>query len=118
MKINEILYGARAHIFINHEGDLRGLARILSNKILQVEFHFDTDAFPPHDETAMCEALGFEVWLKGSKKISGFNYELVLETSHCHSEIMKDKMYDLSPWLERYVREISNIEVTSKLSLS
>lgn len=107
--INNGVFGARAEVLISHDGSLRNLASKLTDRLFHTAFYFDTDMVPPHAELAMCEALGFEVWLNHSEKVTDYNYKLRMETSHCAPEIMNDRMLDISPWLARYVREIGEI---------
>ena len=113
MSVDSKIFGAKAKVFISSELDLKALAFQLGSKLFGVEFYFETDMDHPHAEVAMCEAIGFEVWLNHSTHIEGSNYVLRMETSHCHEAIMKERMFDLSSWLEKFLREIGSFEVTS-----
>lgn len=104
------VFGARAKVVIDYEGDLRELARYLGERLFQIEFYFDTDMDPPHDEFAMSEALGFSVWLYHLSENENFNFEFSFETNHALEEVMDDRMYDLSPWLLRFVRDIGRLK--------
>ena len=105
--------GARALVFISSELTLEALASKLGSELFSVEFYLDTDMDPPHEEVAMCEALGFEVWLNHSSQIRGFNYALKMETSHCHDAVMADRMFDLSSWLEKYLKDIGSLSAVA-----
>ncbi|TQV75825.1 hypothetical protein [Denitrobaculum tricleocarpae] len=110
MNSGDQLFGTRAAVQIRYDGSLKKLTSKLSDELFHAAFHFETDMDPPHVEFAMCEALGFEMWLNHSERTSGYNYELRMETCHCDPEIMSDRMLDISPWLARYVREIGGID--------
>ncbi len=104
------IFGAKAFVYLKYDGKLRELADIISTGLMLPAFWFDTDQDPPHEETAMCECLGCELWLKQSDAIQGYTFSIQLETSHCLNESFSNQMHDLSPWLARYISEICEIE--------
>lgn len=107
---NDILiFGASAKVYLKCDDDIRSLAKRLSEGLLLPEIYFDTDQDEPHEEFGSCEALGFVLWL-GSSELKKFSYELEISTEHSHKEIINERMYDLSPWLARFLSEICDIE--------
>lgn len=110
MKNNLPILGAKAHIYLKHEGQLEELSKIISKELLLPDFWFKSDQAPPHDVTAMCECLGFEIWLKKSNSVAGYQFSIKLETALSLNESMNNQMHDLSLWLARYIFTVCEIE--------
>ena len=104
------IFGAEALVYLKFDGKLKELAiKIAAGLILQ-KFYMKSDPDPPHDETALGEGLGFEIWLNHSKEIEGYQYSIKIQTGMSHDEIFNDRMHDLSLWLAGYISTICEIE--------
>lgn len=101
------IYGVKAQVYLKYEGGIEDLSKRL--KILP-NVYFDTDMDPPHEVTAFCEALGFESWLEYSTEVEDFSYSFSLQTELDVDELFNDQVYDISPWLARYIARVCKIE--------
>lgn len=106
----EEVFGVRGKVLIKSEHELSTVAEKIFRKLFQVDFYLDSDMDLPHAETAMAEAMGFELWLSPIARSDGYTYELKMETGYCHTEVMNNRMHDFSPWLARYLQDIGEIE--------
>lgn len=75
------------------------------------EFEIGPRETPPYDLSGSLEVMGCELWLEQTDKIPAFQYKLNLETSNSLTESFKNKMYDISPWLARYISLTCDLEV-------
>jgi hypothetical protein len=110
------IFGARAIVYLNYQGELTELANILVKGLMLPGFDIQPSEDPPYEVYGSCEVLGFEVWLQKSNKIEGYPYSIEIETEHSLDEIFYGKLYDLSPWLARYISDICEIETITKQS--
>ena len=99
--------GAKASLNIKSNEDLESVAKLISRVLVLPEFWFKSDQSPPHDITAMCEALGFEMWLKRSSS-SGFNF--TIETSMRAGNVLDAEFADLSNWLADHLRLVGDLD--------
>ena len=106
---NEV-YGAKALIYLKHDGDIKTLANKLSIGLVIPNFSVEAREEAPHDLIGSCEAFGMEAWLESSSQIEGFSYSFKMETEHSLEESFNDKMHDLSLWLARYIFSICEVE--------
>jgi len=102
--------GAKALIYLRYPEDIYSLASMLSVGLQLPEFRVETRESPPHDLTGMAEALGWEVWLDHTDAVRSFQYSLAMETSNVQELLDKSQMYDLSPWLAKYVSRICKVD--------
>lgn len=103
------LYGARARVFLNFDGDIIALSKVLGKGLMLQDFTIEHDEYPPYKLIVSHEILGFEFWLRGSDDSTLHNFILQLETELCESEIVHDRMYDLSLWLARFISVICEV---------
>jgi hypothetical protein len=104
------IYGAKAKVFLSCERDIRELSQILSKGLVIPDFVVDFREEHPFDLTASCEVLGCELWLNSIPAINNYNFLLELETELSYDEIGLNQMYDLSPWLARFIANICDIK--------
>ena len=90
--------GAKAALYIDSEGALRQLADIISSGMAIPKFWIKSDQDFPHPDIAMCECLGFEMWLQESKEVKGYRFRFGLESI---SDVDCDEKADLSAWLSQ-----------------
>lgn len=109
MNCNENVFGAKASVYLKFEQDIKSLATKLQEGLIIPSFEVITREAYPHDLVGSSELLGFEVWLESSN-LNGCQYHFKIETEHCLTEQVNDRMYDLSLWLARYIAEICDIE--------
>ena len=108
------MYGARVLVFLKYDGTLEELAKILGDKMEIPEIYFDTDMDPPHDVFAMSEFAGFELWLKTSNEVDGFNFEIEIRTTMSPGDATDSEMFDLSPWFAKEITGRCGIETEVK----
>lgn len=106
---NEV-YGAKALVYLKHNGDIKTLADKLSAGLVIPSFDVEAREDDPHDLIGSCETFGLEAWLESSSQIKGFSYSFKMETEHSLEESFNNKMHDLSLWLARYIFSICEIE--------
>lgn len=94
-------YGAKAKVLIKYVGTLHDLGNKIRNDLLISDWHYDTDMFPPHNEFAMGEALGFEFWLNRIESEIDFNYLFSFSTSKTNLDTF-GKNHSLSDWMTSY----------------
>lgn len=104
------IFGAKACIHITHTGDLQTLATNLASGLMLPSFEIGPRESSPHDVMGSVETLGWELWLERTDSMQSFQYQLRMETTHSLEESLKGQMYDLSPWLARYVSSICQLE--------
>lgn len=104
------VFGAKASIHLRYEGDLQSLAAKLSSALMLPSFKVGQREDPPYDVMGSLEALGWELWLERTNSGRSFQYSLRMETEHSLEESFNDRMYDLSPWLARYVSSILDVD--------
>ena len=108
---NSPLIGARAKIFIKFNGDLKSLAKILTNSLQLPEFHLKSDMDYPHEITAMNESLGFETWLVKSDKVDEYSFEFC--SMMCQNAEPDDEhMNDVSKWFAKIVAISTNLDTS------
>lgn len=106
---NEV-YGARALVYLKHDGDIRSLADKLGTGSVIPDFCIEAREDAPHDLVGSCEAFGLEAWLESSSEVPDFDFSFKMETEHSLEESFHDRMHDLSLWLARYIFSICEIE--------
>ena len=104
------IFGAKATIYLKSHLRIEQLSTILSKGLMLPEIDLEPDEYPPYDITGSCEALGFELWIEKTSEFDNLPYQLKIETEDSINESFKGQMYDLSPWLARYVSKICDIE--------
>lgn len=100
------LHGAFAKVFLSFDGDIIELSKVLGKGLMLQDFTIEHDEYPPHELIVSHEILGFELWLTGADGSNLYNFILQLQTELCESEVVHDKMYDLSLWLARFISVI------------
>jgi len=103
------IYGGFAEIRIKFDGTLRQLSEILSNALNMKSFEVEISETPPYQEIGSAEVLGWEIWLKSELESSGW-FVFRLETEHAVQEAYEHRMYDLSPWLARFIAMLCDLE--------
>lgn len=108
--MNGEVYGAKALVFLKHDGSIDALAKKLSLGLVIPDFWVEAREEAPYDLVGSCEAFGMEAWLESSSKFEGFSYSIKMETEHSLHESLNGKMHDLSLWLARYIFSICKVE--------
>jgi hypothetical protein len=103
------IFGAKAEVYLKYQGKMDDLANLISKGLILPKIKVEPQEYPPHEPIGMCEALGFEVWIEKSTLISGFHYLIKIETELSLNELVNNQMFDLSPWLARYISKICDI---------
>lgn len=111
--MDNIVYGARATVLINYEGDIASLANILSQALQISDFSISNNEYPPHNLIGMCEGFGWECWLEKNNTQDGFQYVFKMETLDSFDEIANNRMHDLSPWLARLIGLMCELETST-----
>ena len=111
--MNKEVFGAKAKIYIEYDGELEELGKVLSKGLQIPEFWIKNATDPPHSPTVMSEAFGFESWLNKTNN-ENWNYEFEISTMHSLMETGTDNMHDLSEWLKRYVVDICGIKAITE----
>ncbi len=101
---------ASASVYIRYEGNLESLSNLLSEELSLPKFWFKSDQDYPHEERAMCEVLGFEMWLNEVPNIPNYSFEFEMETMVLPNQDSNTEKSDLSPWLVRCLSVICGIE--------
>ena len=104
------IYGAYAAVFLKYDGELKMLGIKLSKELKLTEFYYDNDTDWPYEDVGMCEIMGFEIWLRKSRRFKSFSFSIEIETQISLNESFNDQMYDLSPWLARYISIMCDID--------
>ncbi|MEZ5002934.1 MAG: hypothetical protein R2730_07840 [Chitinophagales bacterium] len=104
------VFGSKAIVYLKHNGGLKSLAKIVSEGLVLPEFYFESDMDPPHQISALCETLGFEIWIEKSDILEDFPFVIKIESKLSFEESFNNQMYDLSPWLARYISKICEID--------
>lgn len=107
---NVQVFGAFAFVRIRFEGHLKALADKLAEALQIGGFRVEPSEYPPHNESGLAEALGWQLWLEPSQTMGEFN--LRLETEHAVEEVFHGRMYDLSPWLARFLAMMCDLSVS------
>lgn len=102
----ELIYGAKAAVYLKSGQDIELLASRLSKGLVMLPFDVAKREQYPHDKVCSNEMLGFEIWLEKSDLLAGYQYLFKIETKHSLTESFKGQIHDLSFWLARYVSEI------------
>lgn len=119
MNEDTLSWGAEAKVYIKFDGGLKELSAIISKGLMLPEFTMDNDMYPPYSNFAFCEALGCEIDISPSDKLTnnkltsppeGFRFQITISTENCHEEIMKGRMHDLSLWLSKFISTICHLE--------
>jgi hypothetical protein len=97
------IFGARAKIFLQYDGDMETLANLLSTRLLIPKLNVETDQDPPHELSGLCEAFVFNIWLNNSEEYPDFAFEVFIETKLKFEESFNDQVYNISPWFARHV---------------
>lgn len=108
--VHQEVYGAFASVQICFKGTLQNLADRLSAALNIRDFSVNSNEYPPYDDIGSAEALGWELWLEAVNSDIGV-FNLRLETEHAVEEAFHGRMYDLSPWLARFLAMICNLDV-------
>jgi|SRR6267142_3357309 len=82
----------------------------LSKGLVIRDFIIENREDPPHDLMGSAEALGWEIWLEKTDPIPTFKFSLTMNTEDVVKELFRGQMYDLSPWLARFVSKICNVD--------
>jgi hypothetical protein len=101
--MNKNNFGAKATVYIKCENDLEGLIDILKSGLQLENIFIKNDQEEPFVPVAMCEVLGFEIWVKKSNTIVGFDYQMDIESDLDILDRCNFEMFDLSPWLAKYI---------------
>ena len=64
----------------------------------------------PYELHGRCECLGFEIWLNKNDSKPNFEFQIEIATQDSIEEIFNNQMFDISPWLSRYISRICCIE--------
>ena len=108
MKFN----GAQAKIYIKYNGSIEDISHLISQGLILPDFYFKSDHDYPYSVTALCEALGFSIWVNKITDIIGFDYILEIETNMSLEESFHDLTCDISPWLAKFVSESCGVETS------
>ena len=103
------IFGARAKIFLQYNGDMETLASMLSAKLSIPRFRVETDQDPPHELLGLCEALGYNIWLNYTNEHLNFQFEARIETELKFEESFNDQFYDISLWFARHVSTVCKL---------
>ena len=112
--MNKEVFGAKAKIYIEYDGELAELGKILSKKLQIPEFWIKNDTKPPYAPIAMTEAFGFESWLNRTPD-EKWNYEFEISTMHSLMETGTENMHDISEWLKRYIIDMCDINAQTEI---
>lgn len=104
------IFGAFASVCIHFDGSLQSLADKLCVALNIPSLNVEPSEWPPYHEIGLAEALGWEIWLEATKAGTG-TFDLRLETGHSVQEVFHDRMYDLSPWLARFLAMMCKLKV-------
>jgi len=96
--------GAKANVYLKFDNNLTDLAKKIENGLKVPEFYFKSDQDPPHETVAMTEVLGFEMWVEKSNEFKDFQYKITIETMLNVDDRFNYEMFDLSPWLAKYIK--------------
>lgn len=114
MKNQFDIWGVKAIVFFKTDEDLESLAAKLSSALRLPDFNFDTDQDPPHEKFGSCESLGSEIWLNKLPEEDVFSFVLKMESSGIPEAVLSDQMHDVSPWLGKYISELTDLNVFIK----
>jgi hypothetical protein len=103
------IFGARAKIFLQYDGNIETLASLLSTKLSIPQFRIETDQDPPHELSGLCEALGYEIWLNYAKEYPNFQFEVIIETELKFEESFNAQVYNISLWFARHVSAVCKL---------
>jgi hypothetical protein len=108
-------FGAKATVYIKYESDLESLAGIFKNGLQLENIFIKNDQDEPFKPVAMCEVLGFEIWVQKSNEIIGFDYRMDVESYLDINDKCDFEMFDLSPWLSKYI--FTNLDLETSLAV-
>ena len=104
------VFGAKGVAFINYDGNIEELSKEIKKGLNTPEFWFKNDTESPFELKAYCESLGFECCLFNSTEKEGYNYCFEIETENSLTELVSNRMYDLSLWLSRNIRQLCKLD--------
>ncbi len=99
---NVEMFGAFASIRIRYAGDIRSLSERLATALNVPSLKIQASEYPPYEDLASAETLGWEVWLESVRDDREW-FTLRIETEHAVDEVLHGRMRDLSPWFARFV---------------
>ena len=103
------IFGATAKVYLKYDKGIDKLSIIIRDGLKLPYISIETDSEPPHHLFAYSESLGFELWLEENNEVKGYNFLLKIETELSVDEIFNDRLYNLSPWLAKYLHVICEI---------
>ncbi|MCX7553127.1 hypothetical protein OS175_04500 [Marinicella sp. S1101] len=102
---------AKAKVYVAFDGGLESLCALIEKVVAVPKFYFKSDYEYPHQVTAMCECLGFELWIKESDKKECFNYSFKFESSVSVDDFDKEQCHDISIWFAKHLNIVSDLKV-------
>lgn len=109
-------YGAFADILICFDGTLIELAEQLA-KALNTEVSVENDECPPYELVGSSQAIGWDGTLTTEADRAFPCFRLQLETEECIEEKRHGRMFDLSPWLARFVSLLYTVDADAATQL-
>ena len=110
MNQNKRIFGAKALVHLKFDGNLKKLSKKISDDLNLPKFFMKSDPDPPHDISAYCGCLGFDIVLSEVDGGGDHSFVLTIRTEHSLQEEWHDQMHDLSPWFARFLTVICDIE--------
>lgn len=95
--------GAKGIAYIQYDGDITALSKLISEALYLPEFYWDTNEEPPHEIFGACEAMGCELWLNYEHEHKEYNYLLEFHTMTTKG-FDPTQQHDLSLWLVALLR--------------
>jgi hypothetical protein len=105
----ESLVGINASIDIISSDSLEGLALKISDKLLLPKFWFKNDVTYPHSRIAICECLGFEIWLKATDR---GRFQMDIESTVVSVEAQSN-LVCVSEWFSRIIETFCDVKCTA-----